>query len=135
MGGPPALEGITVLELSSGIPGAYCGRLLAMVGADVVKVEVAGRPDAARAAGDGGDRVLHAQKRSLAIDLRTPDGTALLDRLVAPADVVLDDGALGAPPAVRARYDAVLAAHPRLVLASFSPYGLDGPRPAGRRRS
>ena len=128
MGGPPALEGITVLELSSGIPGAYCGRLLAMVGADVIKVDVAGRPDAARTAGDGGDRFLHAQKRSLAIDLRTPDGTALLDRLVAAADVVLDDGALGAPPAVRTRYDAVLAAHPRLILASFSPYGLDGPR-------
>ena len=51
MGGRPALEGTTVLELSSGIPGAYCGRLLAMLGADVIKVESADRPDAARAAG------------------------------------------------------------------------------------
>ena len=130
MGGPPALEGITVLELPSGIPGAYCGRLLAMVGADVVKVDVAGRPDAARTAGDGGDRVLHAQKRSLAIDLRTPDGPALLDRLVAAADVVLDDDALGAPPAVRARYDAVLARPPPIVLPSFSP--LRARRPSRR---
>jgi crotonobetainyl-CoA:carnitine CoA-transferase CaiB-like acyl-CoA transferase len=128
MGGRPALEGTTVLELSSGIAGAYCGRLLAMLGADVIKVESPTRPDEARAAGTGGDRFLHAQKRSLALDTDAPTGAALLDRLVADADVVLDDGALGAPPAVRGRHDELLAAHPRLIIASFSTYGLDGPR-------
>ncbi len=128
MGGRPALEGTTVIELSNGIPGAYCARLLAMLGADVIKVESPDRPDHARAAGS--DRFLHAQKRSLALDVAAPAGPALLERMVAGADVVLDDGALGTPPDVRARYDEVLAAHPRLVLASFSTYGLDGPRAA-----
>jgi len=128
MGGGPALEGTTVLELSTGIPGAYCGRLLAMLGADVVKVESPRRPDEARAAGAGGERFLHAQKRSLALDIDTPAGATLLERMVADTDVVLDDGALGAPADVRARYDELLVAHPRLVIASFSTYGLDGPR-------
>jgi crotonobetainyl-CoA:carnitine CoA-transferase CaiB-like acyl-CoA transferase len=123
MGGRPALEGTTVLELSSGIPGAYCGRLLAMLGADVIKVESPSRPDEARAAGTGGERFLHAQKRSVALS----DAT-LLERLIAAADVVLDDGLLGPPPDVTARYDQLLAEHERLIIASFSPYGLDGPR-------
>jgi crotonobetainyl-CoA:carnitine CoA-transferase CaiB-like acyl-CoA transferase len=123
-----ALDGSTVLELTTGVAGAYCGRLLAMVGADVVKIESAGRPDEARAAGTGADRFLHAQKRSVELDVSTEQGAHLLARLAAHADVVLDDGALGAPPNVRERYDALLAANHRLVVAAFSPYGLDGPR-------
>jgi CoA:oxalate CoA-transferase len=128
LSGRPVLEGMTVLELTVGIPGSYCGRLLAMLGADVVKVESPDRPDEARTAATGGERFLHAQKRALALDLTIPDGRTLLERLLADADVVLDDGALGAPPAVASRYDELLAAHPRLVIASFSTYGLDGPR-------
>ena len=63
-----------MLELTTGLPGAYCGRLLAMLGADVVKVESPARADEARAAGTGADRFLHAQKRSLALDLATDRG-------------------------------------------------------------
>ena len=120
-----------MLELSSGIPGAYCGRLLAMLGADVVKVESPDRPDEARAAGTGGDRFLHAQKRSLALDVAAPDGSgAPRAPASADADVVLDDGALGAPPDVRDRYDELLAAHPRLVIAVV--LAVRARRPAGR---
>ncbi len=126
----PALDGLTVLELTTGLSGAYCGRLLAMLGADVVKIECAAHPDEARAAGSGVDRFLHAQKRSVDLDVTTDQGAALLHRLAARADVLLDDGVLGAPPAVRERYDALLAANRRLVLAAFSPFGLDGPRAA-----
>ena len=132
----PALEGLTVLELTTGLPGATCGRLLAMLGADVVKVESPARADEARAAATGVDRFLHAQKRSLALDVATADGG---DDLRAPRrrrDVVLDDGALGAPPAVRARYDELLAApatadRRRLLARSAST----GRVPAGRRPS
>jgi crotonobetainyl-CoA:carnitine CoA-transferase CaiB-like acyl-CoA transferase len=126
----PALAGTTVLELTSGLPGSYCGRLLAMIGADVIKIESAARPDEARAAGTGLDRFLHAQKRSVELDVTTPDGATVLDRLAAGADVLLDDGALGRPPGVRERYDELLAAHPQLVVVALSPYGLDGPRAA-----
>jgi crotonobetainyl-CoA:carnitine CoA-transferase CaiB-like acyl-CoA transferase len=124
----PALDGLTVLELTSGLPGAYAGRLLAMVGADVIKLESPDRPDEARAAGTGLDRFLHAQKRSVRLDLTAPAGRRIFERLAETADVVVDDGALGAPPGVRARYDALLALNRRLIVVAFSPYGLDGPR-------
>ncbi len=130
MGASPALEGLTVIEATTGLPGATCGRLLAMLGADVIKVESAEHPDDARVAATGADRFLHAQKRSVALEIDTPEGAAIFEALATRADVVLDDGALGAPPDVRTRYDALLAANPRLVLAAFSPYGLDGPRAA-----
>jgi crotonobetainyl-CoA:carnitine CoA-transferase CaiB-like acyl-CoA transferase len=101
-----------------------------MIGADVIKIESAARPDEARAAGTGVDRFVHAQKRSVELDVTTPGGAAVLDRLAAGADVLLDDGALGRPPEVRDRYDDLLATHPRLVVVALSPYGLDGPRAA-----
>jgi formyl-CoA transferase len=123
-----ALDGITVLELTTGLAGAYAGRLLAMVGADVIKIESPDRPDEARMAATGADRFLHAQKRSARLDLSVPSGVRLFERLAEGADVVLDDGALGRPPAVRGQYDALLGANPRLVVVAFSPYGLDGPR-------
>ena len=128
MGESPALEGVTVLEATTGLPGATCGRLLAMLGADVIKIESVARPDEARTAGTGVDRFVHAQKRSVALDVRTPEGSAIFTALAANADVVLDDGELGAPPEVRGRHDELLAANPRLVVAAFSAYGLDGPR-------
>src|SRR4051812_32552829 len=114
-----ALDGVTVLELTTGLAGAYCGRLLAMLGADVVKVESPQHPDEARAAGTGVDRYVHAQKRSVAVDLATAAGVRTVERLASVVDVVLDDGALGAPPQVRSRYDALLAGNPRLVLAAL----------------
>src|SRR3954454_19312076 len=124
----PALGGSTVLELTSGLSGRYCDRLLAILGADVIKIECAARPDEARAAGTGVDRFLHAQKRSLELDIATATGRSLLERRAAAADVVVDDGALGAPPAVRGRYEALLAANRRLVVVALTPFGLDGPR-------
>ena len=134
-----ALDGITILELTSGIAGGYCGRLLAMLGADVIKLESRTRPDIGRVLGpfpsddvnderSGFHRFINAQKRSVALDVRSATGFELLKRLVARADVVLDDGALGEPPTVKTRYDELLAHNDRLVVNAFSPYGLDGPK-------
>ena len=119
MGESPALEGTTVLELTSGLAGAYCGRLLAMLGADVIKVESAARPDEARAAGTGVDRFLHAQKRSVALDVTTPEGAARARPRWRPAPTCCSTTAPSArPPDVRHRYDELLAAHPRLVVVA-----------------
>jgi CoA:oxalate CoA-transferase len=134
-----ALAGITVLELTDQLPGAYCGRLLAMQGAEVIKIESAARMDASRRAGpfpadqprsdrSGLYRFLHAQKRSLSLAVETPSGFDLLKRLAASADVVLDDGALGSPHEAAARYAELLRANEQLIVNAFSPYGLDGPK-------
>jgi crotonobetainyl-CoA:carnitine CoA-transferase CaiB-like acyl-CoA transferase len=135
----PAFEGVRVLELDTGFAGAYCGHLLSLLGADVVKVESGTRPSAVRTAGPfvddrpdletaGAHVHLDARKRSMALNVDTPSGRLILDRLAGRVDVIVDDGVLGPPPEVRARYDALLAAHPALVIVALSPYGLDGPK-------
>jgi CoA:oxalate CoA-transferase len=135
----PALAGITVLELTRDIPGGYCGRLLAMLGATVIKVESVRRPDRSRALGpfpgdapgfdnSGLYRYLHAQKKSLALDVSTASGFALLKALAHSADVLIDDGALGDPSAAAPRYQQLLGTNPRLVVNALSSNGLEGPR-------
>jgi crotonobetainyl-CoA:carnitine CoA-transferase CaiB-like acyl-CoA transferase len=135
----PAFEGVRVLELDAGLAGAYCGHLLSQLGADVVKVESGARPPVVRTSGpyaddrpnlETGGAHIHfdARKRSIAVNVTTESGRALFDRLAGRVDVIVDDGVLGAPPEVRARYDALLAANPALVVVALSPYGLDGPK-------
>ena len=126
-----------MLELTIGLPGAYCGRLLAMLGADVVKVE---SPDACRRGAGGRDRrsTGSCTPRSARWRSTSPrvDGGDAGERLAADADVVLDDGALGAPPAVRARYDELLAADRRGSSSSRSRRsGSTARAPGGRRPS
>lgn len=134
----PALDGIRVLELTVRPSGGYCGRLLAMLGANVIKVESRGRPDESRLAGpfpgDAPDPKrsmsyahLHAQKRAVSLDVSTPSGLDILNRILESTDVLLDDGALGIPSVAREAFAALMARHPRLVVAAFSPFGLDGP--------
>jgi crotonobetainyl-CoA:carnitine CoA-transferase CaiB-like acyl-CoA transferase len=138
-GAGPALEGIRVLELSTGLAGAQCGALLALFGAEVVKLECAARPDRTRLVGPFPDGVLgpehsathhhlNARKQSVSLDVSVPTGRALFERLAIETDVVVDDGARGRPPAVAAVYARLCEDHPRLVIAAFSPYGLDGPK-------
>lgn len=138
-GSTAALAGLCVLELGTGVASAYCGLLLARLGADVVKLESRRHPSISRTAGPFPDdrpdpdrsalqRYLDAGKRSVALDVDDPAGARLLERLAARADVLVDDGTLGAPPAVADRYRALLAANERLVVHAFSPFGLEGPK-------
>lgn len=140
-GSSAALAGVTVLELTTGVPGGYCGLLLARLGADVIKLESLRRPDVGRSDGpfpddvpDGDRSALHrhlnAGKRSVALDVEDPSDRALLDRLAARADVLVDDGALGTPPVALGRYRALLAANERLIVHAISPFGLEGPKAA-----
>ncbi len=132
-----ALAGIRVLDLTRYVPGPGCTRLLAALGADVVKVEEPPAGDPTRAMGPGrdGESAIHAAlnggKRSIAVNLRDPRGADVVRRLAARADVlveafrpgVLARRGLGAPE--------LTAENPRLVYCSISGYGAEGPL-AGR---
>jgi crotonobetainyl-CoA:carnitine CoA-transferase CaiB-like acyl-CoA transferase len=126
------LEDLRVLDLADG-SGAMCGRILADLGADVIKIEPPGGDPARREPPFAGD-VPHADrslswyaanlnKRGITLDLETPTGRELFAKLAQKADVVIET-----PSAGRGLdYDELARFNPRLVLATLTPYGLDGP--------
>jgi CoA:oxalate CoA-transferase len=126
------LAGTRVLDLSRMISGPLCGRMLADLGADVVKVEPPGG-DPTRNVPPLVDGIspyyaqANAGKRNVGIDLKAPDGAAVLARLAADADVFLENFR----PGVLARHglDAatLTAANPRLVYCSVTGFGQEGP--------
>jgi len=122
------LAGIHVLDLTRLYPGAYATLLLSDLGADVVKVEDRERGDYLREIDGGGQfEALNRGKRSLSIDLKSLHGPALLQRLCAAADVLVEGfrpgvlGKLGCGPR------ALVEKNPRLVVCSLTGYGQDGP--------
>ncbi len=126
------LEGLRVLDFSRVLAGPHCGRALADLGADVVKVE----PPAGdltrfatprRASMSFYFAQQNAGKRNLSLDLTRPEATALLLRLVERADVLLENFRPGVMERLGLGYEAAAAANPRLVYASISGYGQDGP--------
>ena len=122
------LAGIHVLDLTRLYPGAYATLLLADLGADVVKVEDRERGDYLRDLDGGGQfEALNRGKRSLAIDLKSPRGPALLSRLCAGADVLVEGFRPGVLDKVGCGPRALVAEHPRLVVCSVTGYGQDGP--------
>ncbi len=130
------LDGLIVLDMSQFLSGPYCSLRLADLGARVIKIE---RPDG----GDlsrrlylsdteiGGDStIFHAinrGKESLAIDLKNPADLAALRKLIARADVLIQNFRPGVIDRLGLDYDAVKAINPRLVYASISGYGDEGP--------
>ena len=136
----PPLEGVRVVELTDGVAGAYAGRLFAVLGADVVKVEQPGG-DVVRRMGpfpgeDPGEEIaeqsalhlhLNTDKRSIVADLTRAEDRALAASLAARADIVLESFAPG--EAARLSLDAATlrAANPRLVVTSVTAFGQDGP--------
>jgi len=136
---PRSLEGIRVLDLSLNLAGPFCGQILADLGADVIKVERPGSGDPARAWAPpawGGDGTLflaaNRGKRSLALELGSPEGTRVLDRLLAVSDVVIQ----AFRPDVAARFglaeEALRPRFPRLVVAevvAFNPGSSSAGRP------
>ena len=128
-----ALAGVRVLDLTRLLPGAYATLLLADFGADVVKIEDPRGGDSMRTLGPlaGGQRpyfeALNRGKRSVTLDLRAPEAAGVLDALAARADVVVDS--FRPSTARRLRVDAATmrARHPRLVCASISGFGHEGP--------
>jgi crotonobetainyl-CoA:carnitine CoA-transferase CaiB-like acyl-CoA transferase len=127
------LEGVRVLDLSRLLPGPYATLVLADLGADVVKLEDPRGGDYLRwmppMAGEqsGWFHALNRNKRSLALDLRRPEGVAALRRLVRRFDVVVESFRPGVMERLGAGYEALRAENPGVVLCSISGYGQDGP--------
>ena len=130
-GGP--LAGAFVLDVTHVMAGSYCGLLLSLMGAEVVKVERAGGGDDLRRNQtlSGGafrphDAVNHG-KRSLAIDLRDPRGAEVLRRLADRADVFVENYRPGTLARLGVGPDALRARNPRLVTCSITGFGASGP--------
>jgi crotonobetainyl-CoA:carnitine CoA-transferase CaiB-like acyl-CoA transferase len=131
--------GLKVVDLSQGIAGPYCAMLLAQQGAQVIKVEGTGEGDWSRVLGARyGDHTTFSiignlGKRSVALDLKTDAGKAVLWRLVAGADVFIEGFRPGVIKRLGFDYDAVSAREPGLIYLSISGFGQSGPlvgRPA-----
>jgi len=136
------LEGIKVLDLSRVLAGPWCTQLLADLGAEVVKIERPGAGDDTRHWGPpwfgaGDDKVAayflscNRGKKSAAIDFAHPDGAALVRRLAKDADVVVENFKVGGLKRFCLDAASLRAANPRLVYASITGFGQDGPY-AGR---
>ena len=127
------LHGLRVVDFSFGIACAYCAKLLGDAGADVVKVEPlegdVGRFPRPNRSPDMGAGFLNTNrnKRSIAIDMATAEGQALIRELAAQADVLVESFAPRVIPALGLDYDTLRQANPRLVVASVSNFGQTGP--------
>ena len=134
------LEGVRVLELTAVLGGPLAGRLLGDLGADVIKVEQPGEGDASRKLGPyflNGESAyflgFNRNKRSVTLNLRSEEGRAAFHRLAANADVVLDNFRPGVLRRLGADHETLLGVNPRIISASLSGFGQDGPyaaRPA-----
>ena len=126
-----ALAGIRVLDFTSMIAGPYAARLLADVGAEVIKIEPPEGEDMRQRAPlqDGHSRYfgqLNAGKKSIALDLKHPDTQALVKRMVEQADVVVENFRPGVMARLGFDYATLAAINPRLVYCSISGYGQTG---------
>jgi crotonobetainyl-CoA:carnitine CoA-transferase CaiB-like acyl-CoA transferase len=128
-----ALDDVTVLDLSHALAGPFASTLLADYGANIIKIEPI-EGDMARAWGPpfyGTETAyfvnLNRNKRSIALDLKHPDGRAIFFRLLETADVVLENLRVGAVARLGIDYPRATARQPRIVYCSISGFGQDGP--------
>jgi crotonobetainyl-CoA:carnitine CoA-transferase CaiB-like acyl-CoA transferase len=131
-------EGIRVIDVTHVLAGPFAAYQLAVLGADVIKVEHPDDPDQSR--GSGPDKALNrahmgtgfltqaSNKRAITLDLKTEGDRTKLKKLVATADVFVENYRPGALDALGLGYDALAAINPRLIYASFSAFGQTGPR-------
>ena len=136
-----ALQGLKVLDLSRVLAGPWAGQMLGDLGADVIKVERPGAGDDTRTWGppwvpqaDGAEsrqaayfQCANRNKRSVAIDMATAEGQALVRELAAQADVVLENFKVGGLAAYGLDYESLKDVNPRLVYCSITGFGQTGP--------
>lgn len=131
---PGPLDGIRVLDLTRVLAGPYCTMFLGDLGAEVVKVEQPGVGDDTRGWGPpftGGESAyflcVNRNKKSVTIDLKSTEGVALLRRLAERADVLIENFRPGTMERLDLGEKDLRAANPRLIYASLSGFGADGP--------
>ncbi|PSC04905.1 hypothetical protein SLNSH_10630 [Alsobacter soli] len=128
-----SLEGIKVLDLSRFIAGPMCGMLLGDMGADVVKVERAGKGEDARVIAPkvGGESLYvmmyNRNKRSLELDYRSAEGQQLLRDLASKADILIENFRPGTLEKMGCSYEELAALNPRLIVIRISGFGQTGP--------
>ncbi len=133
------LEGIVVVALEHAIAAPFCTRQLADLGARVIKVERPGAGDFARAYDERVDGLAshfvwtNRSKESMTLDLKHPQAVAVLRKLLARADVLVQNLAPGASARLGLSFEALHAAHPRLIVCDISGYGDDPQRPGPYR--
>jgi crotonobetainyl-CoA:carnitine CoA-transferase CaiB-like acyl-CoA transferase len=129
-----SLDGVRVLDLSRVLAGPFCGMLLSDLGADVVKIEDTGSGDESRTwppHKDGESAaflVINRNKRDMTLDLKAPEGVEVLKRMVATADVLIENFRTGTMESFGLGYDTLAAINPRLIYCSVSAFGRTGPR-------
>ncbi len=133
--GPGALAGYLVVDLTRVLSGPYCTMVLGDMGARVIKIEQPRKGDDTRAWGPPfvqGESAYfmsaNRNKESVTLDFKKPEGRAILDALIARADVVVENFRPGTLDRLGLGYPDVHARHPRLVYCSISGFGHTGPR-------
>lgn len=128
----PGLEGITVLDLTQGVAGPFCTRLLSQMGARILKVERPGSGDLIRMWDDivhgmcSGHAWVNPGKESLALNLKTEEGRAILMDLVEKADVVIENFVPGTLESWGLSYEAFKERNEKVILCRISGFGQEG---------
>ncbi len=130
---PRPLESLRVLDLTRALSGPFCTMILGDLGADVIKIEPTPEGEMIRAWGPFHDGIgvfylsVNRNKRSLAIDFRNPKGLDLLKRIAIDSDVLVENFKPGTADKLGIGYETLKAENPRLVYASITGFGSDGP--------
>lgn len=131
-------EGVRVLDLTHVLAGPFCAHQLAMLGADVIKIEPPDRPDMTRIEGvipEQNEQLYgtyflsqNSGKRAITLDLRSDDGKEIMRKLIATADVLLQNYAGDALANLGVGYDDASAINPKLIYCSLTGFGRTGPK-------
>jgi crotonobetainyl-CoA:carnitine CoA-transferase CaiB-like acyl-CoA transferase len=133
-----AFDGIRVIDTTHVLAGPFASYQMAVLGAEVIKVESPNNPDQARM--QGSDRSLNdcglgtafmtqaSNKKALALDLKTPEGCEAMKRLITTADVLVENYRPGAFDELGLGFDEMSKLNPKLIYCSISAFGSTGPR-------